>query len=471
MLGVHRVTSARAHYYLSDLAGELPLPAAAGERPAVWIGRAAEGLGLGGEVDPGRLRAVLEGRHPVSGHRLRSARATVLGFDMTFSAPKSVSVLFGLGGDDVARDVVAAHGAGVRGAVAYLETHGLAARRGSGDQRAIVPTTGLVGASFTHGVNRNLDPHLHTHVVMSNMVHGIDGRWSACDHRGISAHRSAASAVYEAHLRSELSKRLGVGWVKGAGLQTEIAGVSPLVIGEFSSRSADIRMRMAERRSHSSRGSRVAWAATRSQKAPGGSYEELSSEWGSRARSLGTGPLSLTSGREQRGPTTGVARIDEHRFGAVLSLTPDGAARRRDIVTAFGTAALGGADAQSLERLADLWTPPISDRVQIGVAEDVRTLRSVVPGPHVLGELGPRPVSPSLHEMWCDAARAIDVYRRRWGVAGGGDALGVAALPSGISSLPTERLVEHLQIARDVELTRHRLGWHSALVQEMDRGR
>ena len=134
MLGIHRVTSARAHYYLSDLAGELPLPAAAGERPAVWIGRAAEGLGLGGEVDRGRLRAVLEGRHPVSGHRLRSARATVLGFDMTFSAPKSVSVLFGLGGDDVAQDVVAAHGAGVRGAVAYLETHGLAARRGSGDR-------------------------------------------------------------------------------------------------------------------------------------------------------------------------------------------------------------------------------------------------------------------------------------------------------------------------------------------------
>ncbi len=470
MLGVHRVTSASAHYYLTDLAEELPFPAA-GERPAVWIGCAAEGLGLKGTVDPGRLRAVLEGRHPASGLRLRSARATVLGFDMTFSAPKSVSVLFALGGDDVARDVVAAHRAGVRGAVAYVELHGLAARRGSGDGRTMVPTTGLVGASFTHGVSRNLDPHLHTHVVMSTMVQGVDGRWSACDHRGISAHRSAASAVYEAHLRSELSKRLGVGWAKGAGLQTEIAGVSPLVMGEFSSRSADIRMRMAQWRSHSARGARVAWAATRSEKTPGGTYEELSSEWARRVRSLGIAPLSLMSGLERRGSTTGVARIDEHRFGAVLSLTPDGAARRRDVVTAFGIAAVGGADAQSLERLADLWTPPISDRVQIGVAEDARSLRSVVPGPHALGELGPRPVSTSLHEMWFDAARAIDVYRRRWGVAGGGDALGVAALPSGISSLPTERLVEHLQITRDVELTRQRLGWHSALVQEMHRGR
>ena len=166
-----------------------------------------------------------------------------------------------------------------------------------------------------------------------------------------------------------------------------------------------------------------------------------------------------------------MARLDEHRFGAVLSLTPDGAARRRDVVAAFGTAAVGGADAQSLERLADLWTPPISDRVEIGVAEDVRIAAQRGARTARAPRARTSPVNPSEHEMWRDAACAIDVYRRRWGVVHGGDALGVAALPSGISSLPTERLVEHLQIARDVELARHRLGWHAALVHEMDRGR
>ena len=80
-----------------------------------------------------------------------------------------------------------------------------------------MPTTGLVAASFTHGVNRNLDPHLHTHVVMANMVHGHDGRWSACDHRGLSAHRGATSAIYEAHLRAALTTRLGVQWVDAPG--------------------------------------------------------------------------------------------------------------------------------------------------------------------------------------------------------------------------------------------------------------
>ena len=288
------------------------MPATAGSgRQSGSAGR-PRGWDLRGAVDPRRLRAVLEGRHPASGHRLRSERATVLGFDMTFSAPKSVSVVFALGGEDVARDVVAAHRAGVRGAVAYVETHGLAARRGSGERaRDGCRRPVSLGASFTHGVSRNLDPHLHTHVVMSNMVHG---HRRPVERMRPSWHLGAperCSAVYEAHLRSELSKRLGVGWVKGPGLQTEIAGVSPLVLGEFSSRSADIRMHMAEWRSHSARGARVAWAATRSRKAPGGSYDELSSavervvpaHWAS-ARWASTSVLGSSAARRRTWPAS-----------------------------------------------------------------------------------------------------------------------------------------------------------------------
>ena len=200
---------------------------------------------------------------------MRSERATVLGFDLTFSAPKSVSVVFALGGEEAARHVVTAHREGVQGALRYIESHALSAQRGSGEQREIVPTTGLVAGSFTHGVNRNLDPHLHTHVVMANMVHGADGRWSACDHRGLSAHRVAASAVYESHLRVELTSRLGIRWVEAPGLRAEVDGVSPLLLGEFSSRSADIRRHMAEYGAHSARGARVAWAATRPDKRAG----------------------------------------------------------------------------------------------------------------------------------------------------------------------------------------------------------
>jgi conjugative relaxase-like TrwC/TraI family protein len=471
MLGVHRLTAKGVDYYLSDLAQELPLPARFEDVPAAWIGMAAEGLGLRGEIDPQQLRAVLDGCHPTSGHRLRSDRATVRGFDLTFSAPKSVSVVFALGGEEAARQVLAAHRNGVRGAVGYVESHGLSAQRGSGEQRQIVPTTGLVGAEFTHGVNRNLDPHLHTHVVVSNMVHGLDSRWSASDHRGLSAHQSAAAAVYDAHLRAEISARLDVGWVEAPGLRAEIGGVSPLLLGEFSSRSADIRRHMAERGSHSSRGAHVAWAVTRPEKRTGLEYGELSSQWKRRAVSVGGSPSEIGELLGRRASSRGEEPLNEHRFGATLSLSPDGAARRRDVVAAFAAAAVGGADAQSVEVLADLWTPSGSGRTQIGVAEDVFSLRNVVPGRHLLEELGPRPVHPVDHEVWRDAAQAINDYRRRWGVARGSDALGLAALPSGIASLPTERLVAHLRTARQVETARQRLGWHVTRTHEMDRGR
>jgi conjugative relaxase-like TrwC/TraI family protein len=471
MLGVHRLAAKGADYYLSDLAAELPLPASWEAGRSAWVGQAAAGLGLRGAIDPAHLRALLAGRHPTSDHRLRSERATVLGFDLTFSAPKSVSIVFALGGEEVARHVVAAHQESVRGALSYIEAHGLSARRGTGERREVVSTTGLVAASFTHGVNRNLDPHLHTHVVMSNLAHGSDGRWSACDHRGLWAHRTAAAAVYDADLRHRLSTQLGVRWTDGPGLRSEIDGISPHLLGEFSSRAADIRRHMAEWGAHSARGAHVAWAATRPEKRRGAGFGELSLQWERQAGAFGDPRHELASVLRRR-DASGIGRnLNEHRFGAALSLAPDGGARRRDVVSAFGAAAVGGADAQSIERLTELWMPPLSDRVQVGVVEDVRSLRSVVPAGHLLGALGPRPVDPGDHEVWRDAAHAIDAYRNQWGVRGTADALGVGTMPSGIASLPTDRLVDHLRTTRHVDTARQRLGWRVSPAHEMDRGR
>ena len=368
------------------------------------------------------------------------------GFDLTFSAPKSVSVVFALAGEDVARHVVAAHRESVRGALAYVEAHGLSAQRGSGEERHVVPTTGLVAASFTHGVNRNLDPHLHTHVVMANMVHGADSRWSACDHRGLSAHRGATSAIYEAHLRGELTARLGVRWVDEPRLGAEVAGVSLLVRGEFSSRSADIRrhMRRAGIALGPGRPGRVGGHPARrsSQRSTSprcrrnGSDAPTSSEV--MPMSCAPSSVELTAARASRVSTS----IDS---APPCRWLPTARHAARDVAAAFGAAALAGAPAQSVERLTDLWTPKLSARTQIGVAEDVHTLRSVVPGAHLLGALGPRPVNPADHAVWRDAATVIDEYRARWGVPRGSDALGTDDRASGISSLPTARLVDHLR--------------------------
>ncbi|HVB91148.1 MAG TPA: MobF family relaxase [Acidimicrobiales bacterium] len=468
MLGVRRLTASRADYYLSDLAQELPVSSAPHPGQGAWIGQAASGLGLRGPVDEERLRAVLEGRHPENGPQMRSGRATVLGFDLTFSAPKSASVLFALGGEDVARHILMAHAEAVGGALTYMEDHGVSATRRAGTWREVVPTTGVLAGSFTHGVSRNGDPHLHSHIVMANMVHGQDGRWSACDQRGISAHREAASAVYDAHLRSGMTARLGVRWTQAPLQRAEVSGVSPLLLGEFSSRSADIRRHLAEVGTHSSRANHIAWAVTRPTKQSGASYSELTSSWGRRARSLGVDQSELAMVLGQGIPDR--QSFNEHQFAALLSMSPDGGARRRDVIAALGGAAADGAAAGALETLTDMWVPSPS-HAQVGVAEDTHQRRTFVPGRHLLGTLGPRPVDPEEHRVWRQAALAIDGYRERWGVTRSMDAYGVGALSTDLAALPTNRLVDHLRTTQAVQQARAFMGRREPHVMELARGR
>jgi conjugative relaxase-like TrwC/TraI family protein len=385
----------------------------------------------------------------------------VAGYDLTFSTPKSASVVYALGGEEVARAVVAAHTEAVAGALRYMERHGLGAtrwRREDG-QRAVIGTSGFAGAQFTHGVNRNLDPHLHSHVVVVNAVHGVDGRWSACDGRGLDAHRAAAGAVYEAHLRHGLTSTLGLRWdaPMGPGRTSEIAGVPPAVLGEFSSRGADVRMHAFLSGARSARGRHVAWAATRPRKVTGTPYDELAVEWRRRAGFAGPAlepdlRVQVPSRGTDLAPVPG--SYDEHRFAGVIALTPHGGVHRRDAVAAFAGSARDGVPAASLDHVTDLWAPDAG----MGVAEELRTRRSVMPENHHLQALGPRPVDPAGHETWLTAARTIDAYRERWGIERAAAPLGTDRTVSSLSSLSPARLADHLRVARQLDTARARLG-------------
>jgi conjugative relaxase-like TrwC/TraI family protein len=449
MLGIHGVGRDRADYYLSDLARELPVSG-----PGRWTGTAAGGLGLTGPVDPASFRRLLEGRLPATATALGSGRTTVAAFDLTFSAPKSASVLFALGGAEAASAVVAAHTQAVEGSLSYLEQHGITAARRAGEERVVLPTSGAVAAVFTHGVSRNGDPHVHSHLVLANLVHGADGRWGACDRRGIEAHRMAASAVYEAHLRAALVSALDVRWAGAPGRSAEVVGVRPELLGAFSTRGADIRRHMHEAGARSSRGARVAWAATRSAKSPSAPFADLAARWQLRAAAVGV-PLELELGRVRPHP----AVLDEHRFAGVLSLTSHGGARRRDVVTAFGAAAHDGVSAPAAARLVDQWVPP----GPVGVAEPLQSRRTVVPANHHLRLLGPRPVDPDDHEVWRGAARSIDAYRDRWGLGQAAAPLGV---PPSLAALPATRLADHVRTERELAVARARLGWREPLTAE-----
>jgi conjugative relaxase-like TrwC/TraI family protein len=386
----------------------------------------------------------------------------VAAFDLTFSAPKSASVLFALAGADAARAVVDAHTGAVAGALSYLEQHGLTAIRRSGPARVVLPTSGALAAVFTHGVSRTGDPHLHSHVVLANLVHGVDGRWGACDRRGLGAHRMAASAVYEAQLRAGLTAALGVRWTVSPGRSAEVTGVDPELLAAFSSRSADIRRHMYERGARSNRGARVAWAATRPAKGPGTPYSELASGWQQKARAVGC-HLDLGAIPSRRGP----AVLDEHRFAGVISLPAHGGAHRRDVVAAFAVAARNGATATVVEQLVAQWVPPGSP----GVAEPLQQRRAVVPANHHLRALGPRPLDPDDHAVWRSAAGTLDAYRERWGLTQETGPLGDAAGSAQLATMPADRLADHVRTEHALAAARARLGWREPATVERGIGR
>ena len=156
--------------------------------------------------------------------------------------------------------------------------------------------------------------------------------------------------------------------------------------------------------------------------------------------------------------------LDEHRFAGVISLPAHGGAHRRDVVAAFGAAARDGATASTVDRLVAQWVPP----GPVGVAEPLQQRRTVVPANHHLRALGPRPVDPDDHAVWLGAARALDAYRDRWGLAHekatGGESPNLAGLPA-------LRLADHIRTEREVAAARARLGWREPATVDRGRGR
>jgi conjugative relaxase-like TrwC/TraI family protein len=178
------------------------------EAAGAWIGAGSCFLGLRDAVRDEELHRVLAGQHPRNGELLR-LRGSVPGFDVTFSAPKSVGLLFGIGDPHIRDAVLAAHGRAVADAFSYLERSAAVGRRGAGGVNSTWGD-GLVAAAFLHRASRAGDPQLHTHVLVANLVRGADGRWTALNARALYAHGRTAGYLYQSVLRDELSRSLGV---------------------------------------------------------------------------------------------------------------------------------------------------------------------------------------------------------------------------------------------------------------------
>ena len=216
-----------------------------GDRPGRWYGSGLSALGLtpGAVVQERELEALF-GRalSPTTGKQLGAAwrEDAVTGFDLTFSASKSVSTSWALADAATAAAIDGAHRAAVDAALGYLEKHASLSRRGR-DGVEQIASAGFAGALFDHTTSRTGDPQLHTHALVVNKVRCADGGWRALDGREIYHHKKSAGAIYQAALRAELTGRLSVtfGPVSEHG-QAEIAGVPEDLMAAWSTRTTAV---------------------------------------------------------------------------------------------------------------------------------------------------------------------------------------------------------------------------------------
>jgi conjugative relaxase-like TrwC/TraI family protein len=318
VLSVAKLTLGQEAYYEQQVAGGLDdYYAGRGESPGLWAGSGADGLGLAGVVEDGHLGMLLRGVDPASGAALRAparertitARrldtesgewreerkrlAPVSGFDLVFSCPKSVSLLHALSEDErVRREISEAHEQAWQAALAYLEREACVVRRGhAGAVRE--HAEGFVAAAFRHRTSRAQDPHLHAHVIVANMARGADGAWRALDGKAIlRTYRLAAGYLYEAQLRHELSRRLGLSWTQPVKGMADLEGVPQEAIRAFSTRRQSLLEYMEALGTEGFAAARVAALATREAKEQV-ELPRLRAQWQAQAAEHGLGRREL----------------------------------------------------------------------------------------------------------------------------------------------------------------------------------
>jgi hypothetical protein len=324
-----------------------------------------DGLRQGG---PGWwLRGTGDTREPSDVARVlvTSDRAAVRGYDVIIAAPRPLSVLLAVDPDH-ASGVIAAHRASVLASMAYLEDRALIVRERHGGVDLNESGAWESIVSFTHGLNRHGEPHLHDHVLVGARP---EGESNVLDSRALYAHASTADALYRASLRHELSERTPWrAWRSFEGVER--------VVG------LDEGYRALWGGHHRERGEKLSW-----------SRQTTLESWAADQRRFE--PLGVVQPPRER-----VRVLDEHRFAGAFEGRLDVA--RRHLLGAWADAASFGQDPVQLTSAVDQLYPQLQGRG--GVYEptiavhEARMISSV-------RELGPRPLERSEFENWRQRSR------------------------------------------------------------------
>ncbi len=209
---------------------------------SLWLGKASLMLGLKGNVQRDDFKGILEGRLPngeiVGVKNQDGSIKHAVGIDMTFSAPKSVSIVSEVLKDKSVLDI---HREAVKNALRYAENNFISTRIKENGKTTKQEVKEMVAASFTHNTSRKLDPQLHTHCVVANMVKRQDGKWRSAWFGDIFENKKLLGAIYRAELANGLAKKgYEINRTHEDG-RFEVVGVPQDLMKAFSTRSQEIR--------------------------------------------------------------------------------------------------------------------------------------------------------------------------------------------------------------------------------------
>lgn len=324
-------------------------------RAPVWLvagdaHRAAQLVGLsdeqraGGLADLGTVARWLDdGITPNGAHGRRFAAGDNHGFDLTFCAPKSLSLIRAYSDDVVQKAVLDAHNTGVREGMGYVNQHAGYTRVHNNitGKKDLQRLPGLVAAAYQHETSRAGDPHLHTHVIVPNKQARWDRKLGAIDSDQLWHEQRAGGMIYQATMRRELTRSIGAEWapVDPHTGMAELVGIDRDVIKAHSSRSTQLRewaddnLTLIDGEPTQAQLA-AAQKATRPRKPEGLSWAELRQQWRADPRGFRVDADAQRRARKQRLAAT--ATLDRRRIAEIAAGIDKAAFTRADLVEIVG---------------------------------------------------------------------------------------------------------------------------------------
>lgn len=284
----------------------------------------------------------------------RNQPQVVMAYDLTFSAPKSLSIVWATGDEATRRLCEDAFEAGVARGVSYLEQHAIFVGRQSGRTQA----GNMIAASYRHSTNRELEPQLHEHVVIANMGSAQDGQVRALDSRALFANATTAGYLAEAEMQHHCN-RLGIAWTDTHRGIANVVGVPEDAIRAVSTRREQILNLTSELGTDSAHARQKAALATRASKDSSVDPDVLRQQWTARLEAHGFGPEQLAAATSAE-PVRAWTEADTNRLDRQLA-SSNGVTEqqaifdRRDVIQAIVDHAGGRLDGDQVERHADRW--------------------------------------------------------------------------------------------------------------------